>query len=872
MNCQKCQDQFSDYFDGGLDEAQAKAVKDHLAMCVECEQEFRLLRKSLGALHDTGPVETREGFESYVVTAATQPIEAVACVGYEQLFSDHYDGSLAEERRREFQAHLMACAGCRADYAAFTRSLRALSAKGPVSAPFGFELVARRAAAPPVKTPSLMPVAIAASVVLAFTIGYLIQRAAVSSQLDEKNAAIKKLNKDLDEARRPVVRRDNVARINGVEVPIEEYLENHLAAMGLVHEGKGYIPREFKERFAKGESLVDGKWITVKDEIARHVKDALDKVPKAVAPPTEAEILAKYDLVQTADGYIPRSYVERLQAGEILTAEGKWRSYREIVADALRDRRLVEHEGRWMSEEQRAELLAAQRVKNPGTASSPVTAALDGLVIGAPSGWKNLTLYPLSAPAPRAAGWTTLHDALGTGKVEITDAGVLSAKIRNGGAVDLVVFAGELLIGGRCARVVAKDTIIEKGKTETVEVFDVEPSAYRTSEKFAKESGHYLAAPSLRRALVAGSGQGAVWAYNQQLLGALAPRGSSMADAYKASADPIAEMRAALIDLRETTKDVVGVAVVIGDRLEYAEVFPDHATFCAAYERILRAAALEATMRMALPPQKSAGGLPGSVAGVKRLIESAFEASNDTEGDAVVLRRDSEAIGSALVARGVAAHVVLFAGGGMEPPRATVKLLTAKRDAFLSDYDQKVKAGSLAVRSAVFDELATLPVPEATKWLGAHLTDADVGTRRAVILALGRRNDPIAVDWLLNILNDAGRNPALFPPTVQSLAKLGHVKAVDPFLRLLEGRELEPALIVAAALPELLLQLRDRDVLSAAVGRIMSAYEQEGAPAEYQAALRGTLQITTGKSFTNPVDARRWWNEHGRKFVDERIK
>ena len=100
MNCQGCQDQFSDYFDGVLDEASARAVTDHLGMCVECEQEFRLLKKSLGVLRDTGPVETREGFESYVVTAATQPIEAVACAGYEQLFSDHYDGLLSEERQR----------------------------------------------------------------------------------------------------------------------------------------------------------------------------------------------------------------------------------------------------------------------------------------------------------------------------------------------------------------------------------------------------------------------------------------------------------------------------------------------------------------------------------------------------------------------------------------------------------------------------------------------------------------------------------------------------------------------------------------------------------------------------------------------------
>jgi anti-sigma factor RsiW len=876
MDCKGTQETFSEYFDGELDEARREGVKTHLAMCTECAAEYRLFQKSLGVLHDTGPIETREGFESYVVTAATQPIEAIACAGHEQLFSDFYDGSLGEERRREVESHLMACAGCRADYAVLQRSLRALAAKGPVSAPLGFELMARRAAASQEAAqlkPSFAPAAVAAAVVVAFAIGYLIQRSAASGRLEEQAKRIESLKKDLEEARRPVDRPDNIARIHGVDYPIEEYLARHFDGLGLVKQGNGWVPREWKERFERGESIVDGKWVNVSELIRTKAAEIVKAMPPPPVGPSEEEILAKHDLVRLGELYLPRSFFEAVQAGRVLK-DGKWHEYRDVVAEILRDKNLVEHDGRWMTESERQELLAASRIQNPGSLDTPATRVLEKLAIAAPMGTKNLTIYPLTSAASRETGLTTLHDALGSGKVEITDASPLLVKVKNLGETNLVLLGGEILLGGRCARVVVRDTVVEAKKTETVDVADIEPLVWRTGDKFVKESGHFLATPTMRAALAAGQGQGAVWG--------LLPKGAPPMEGYKAAAETLADTRAALIDLRENTRDVVGVVVAIGDRVVYAEIFADHAAFCASYERILRAAALDAVGRSSYE-----SNVPNSIAGVKQMLEWAFTLSHATEGDGLVLRRDDgSTAGRALLSGGAAAHLVLFAGTPAErrPGFATEKIDKRKGTALMLDYEARWKASAASGRMAMASELEALPLDAATQKLVGHLGEADTGVKRAVILALGRRRDPAAVPPLLELFDAARKDAALFPAVCESLSRLGDGRAVDPLMKALEGREAEGALVAAAALPKLLLQLRDRGALQSAMGRLIDAYDRAltnveftpkgTAPFElpYPAAIRTALHLTTGKAFGDAAEARGWWNREGKKFLEERTK
>ncbi len=154
------------------------------------------------------------------------------------------------------------------------------------------------------------------------------------------------------------------------------------------------------------------------------------------------------------------------------------------------------------------------RAPEAATATNDFTRALDGLKIGPQMNVRGITVYPLipGHPSPNP-DYASLHDALGTGKLELSDTGGLfTAQVKNPLEKDLILFQGEVLLGGRSTRVVAETTVVFAGQTGKVPVLCVEPGAWRTGDKFAKESGHYIAPPDVRRSLVWEQGQGALWA------------------------------------------------------------------------------------------------------------------------------------------------------------------------------------------------------------------------------------------------------------------------------------------------------------------------------------------------------------------------
>ena len=129
--------------------------------------------------------------------------------------------------------------------------------------------------------------------------------------------------------------------------------------------------------------------------------------------------------------------------------------------------------------------------------------------------FRGITVYPLlAAAAPAEAPFTTIHAALGTDKLEITDSvGLFQVQVKNSTDTDVLLLAGDVLTGGRCTRVVSEHTLVPRNQTGKVPVLCVEPGAWRTtSDHFAKESGHFVAPPGLRRSLLWEQGQGAAWA------------------------------------------------------------------------------------------------------------------------------------------------------------------------------------------------------------------------------------------------------------------------------------------------------------------------------------------------------------------------
>lgn len=877
MTCDAVRDLLSEFFDGALEDGPRREVEDHLAGCGACRAEYDDLRRSLGVLHDTGPVEAADAFETGVVQTATRPI-AVACAGRDALYSDLLDGAAPADRRKDFDSHLRECAGCREDYSTFVRAIGSLRAAGPVSAPIGFERVVTSTFRPAL--PSWILTAAAAIVVVAFGAGYLVHRAAtakVMAQLAEANRTLlARHDPDPAPPLSPAPLEEGVVAVGGRRIPVREFLDGEFAAAGLVRQGEGWMPRDLKERFDRGEALVGGRWVKVEEEIRRLAGElaAAAPTPSPSAAPTEAELLAKLDLVPYEGRHLPREYAEQLQAGRVLTRDGGWRGVDELAGEILGRHRLVEHEGRWMSEEQRAGILAAARIRNPGPLDTPVTRALDGLEIGAPAGWQGLTLYPLIAPEPAEAAWIGLHDAMADGKAELADAGLLAVRVTNGTDRDLLLLGGEILAGGRCARVIARDVLVPAKGAAEIAVFDVEPAAWRGTEKFAAESGHHLATPELRRLLTAGAGQGRVWTE------AVSAKGGAPLEAYKGSLAAIAEFRARLVGLRDLDREVVGVAVACGGRVRCVEIFGAASAFRGSFERILRAAALEAIQH-----PESASKYPDSPAGVRQFIEASFGWRHEARPEGTLLRAGEVTAGRAVVAKDRVLHLVLYAEGAAVDAAVAVKPPRGKVVELFKELEARWKAGGVPARTAVVAELEALPLPEATPALLGRLGETDLGLRARVLEALGRRRDPAAVAPLLKTFEDAKDSPAVFPALCAALARIGDPKAVDPMLRTIEGRDGEAARVAVGALPGLLLQVRERSVLERAVGRMVDALERAsadpalktpgeppdaGLPGELQSAIRDLA----GREFETPTDVRLWWNreENRRRFLDDRTK
>ena len=75
MNCQDTTEFFSDYYDGGLQAGERRALEEHLKGCMTCTGEFKHFTRSLNVLHDTGPMETTAVFLTNVRAAAEQHLE-----------------------------------------------------------------------------------------------------------------------------------------------------------------------------------------------------------------------------------------------------------------------------------------------------------------------------------------------------------------------------------------------------------------------------------------------------------------------------------------------------------------------------------------------------------------------------------------------------------------------------------------------------------------------------------------------------------------------------------------------------------------------------------------------------------------------------
>lgn len=849
MNCQSSPGLFSDYYDGGLNEGERRALELHLRDCQHCTTEYRMFTQSMTALHDSQPVETTALFLAQVRSAAGQQVE-----------------------RREKLLR------------PGSQSITIVTPKADPLPPDAQRPSAPIAASAARGVPGWVPWAFAASALAAFVLG----AAAFPSRKPDPAVEDARVQKLIAEAlaRRPAVRVP-------VEAPVD--VEKVLEGEGLVRVDGEWVPRRMKEGFDRGQVCVGGRMMSREELAPLLAREFPGKPPEPAPPPPAApsvdEILDQAGFVRVNDVPVPKAWVEKWGEGLVQTGPNEWRRAADFREDLVREHNLVEFRGKLMTREQAEALQAQMLVRAPdnATATNDFTQQLDGLQIGPPMNFRGLTVYPLLADNPPEPAFTTLHAALATGKLEVADVlGLFAVQVKNPLEHDLVLLQGEMLAGGRCMRVVAETTVVPRGQTGRVPVLCVEPSAWRAADRFAKESGHYIASPTTRRSLVWEQGQGALWA-------ALAPRlggRASAADVFRKHADAVSEVRAYFAALADREAQAVGIAVAVGDRLEFAELFRDRELFLSSFDRIVAGAALEILEREAGPSAKTPSSYPNSVRGVKDLLESAFYLSYDTREEGYGLRKEEAWVGRVYAPAGEVVHGVLFAAGAPAWDRkAAYSVPRDKLKRAVDDVEARMRNLGPSGKIAALRDLATINAPDVTLALLKHLGESDAVVRRAVIQELGATADFRVTEPLLQLLVRSRPEPAQYAEIARALARLGDERAVEPLLKQLDLGDAEAGRALLASLPELLLQVRSRELLERATGRLVLLFEAtestirgEGfpdpvlknlRPSEVQGLVesaRTALRLVTGLEFTNGANARKWWNdrEARERFLKDR--
>jgi hypothetical protein len=863
MNCNDTTQLFSDYYDGGLLPAERQALEEHLRTCSPCTGEFKVYREGLDALHETRPLETTDIFLPSVRAAAQ-----------------------AHLTRKESILRPPAAAGeppaVRSGFSENTTT-EALTVRTPtVSAP------------PRAPIPTWVPWALAATIVVSFTLGWIAFGRGRSGEVE----VLERRNAELQAAL--AKRKAPPERI--VEAPVDK--EKILREQGLEKDESGrWIPREFLQAFRENKVVIEGRTVTREEAALALVKSqppAPQKAPETVVTPAPdpekavAEAMAGAGYRRFNSVWFPESWVSRLEAGDVLVGVDQWRKASDFKEDLIRDHGLVEdpRTKKLMTREQSEWIASSQHVRRPDAspAVNEITAVLEGLQIGAPMNYRGLTLYPLLPQAPPAAvTYMTLNTAQGPGTVELLDSSVFSAQVKNPLDAEILFLAGEILTGGRCARVVTEDTLAPRKETGRVPVLCVEPGAWRAGDKYAKESGHYLAPPSLRRALVWEQGQGALWSLLSRRLDKTR---SGQPDLFKKHAEALADYRAYFTVLAEREPSSIGLAVAEGDTLECVELFQDHTLFAGFLDRMVAAAGLDLLERGSEAVIRGPGLFPNSVKGVKHFLESAFFWTYESRDEGYGIRKDEGWIGRAHVSGGTVNHVLLFTPGAPEwDRRAAYPVPRDKISKALSETEARLKGLGPARKAAAFRDVASINSPDVTALLARHLGETDPTVRRAVIQELGATGDPRAAEPLLLLLPKSRQDVPLFAELVRALARLGDEHAVEPFLRQLDQGDPELARVIIGGMPELLLQLRTRDVLERATARLVQLYEaSEGmvkgdvvfdpVMKNVKAAdaplmldlIRASIRQLIGREFSSAPACRAWWNDRETrdKFLKER--
>ncbi len=244
------------------------------------------------------------------------------------------------------------------------------------------------------------------------------------------------------------------------------------------------------------------------------------------------------------------------------------------------------------------------RADRPGMSGppEPLVSLPDDRTLGEPFVYANLAVYPvLSVAPPELTEYLTLDEALAEELIEVSekeDAEVSTVLVTNHADLPLYIMAGEVILGGKQDRVVAKDTIVPSRAEEyPVRVFCVEPRRW-TAETGEFEESNLQASTEVRKAAQLQGDQSQVWA--QVAAENVEAQASPATGTYRAGAvdSQLAEaaqdyVEAVLAGLAGQ-ENVVGMVVALDGRVLSADVYASPSLFRKLQRKLLTAHAREA--------------------------------------------------------------------------------------------------------------------------------------------------------------------------------------------------------------------------------------------------------------------------------------
>ncbi len=246
----------------------------------------------------------------------------------------------------------------------------------------------------------------------------------------------------------------------------------------------------------------------------------------------------------------------------------------------------------------------------------------------------NVTIVPVvskEAQTPTGPEYATLAEAKRNAWIEIIeepgDGEVDTLQVHNVGPKPILLLSGDLLLGGKQDRVVAKDTIVPPGKTAKIPVFCVEPG------RWSGESKHFsygdTSVPLSVKKEAAFGDQEKVWAGVGEFnaMAGAARGGRTTVQEGLNQKEVQAHIDRNLAAVRERLgKNVVGLMFLVDGEIKTLELFGNNRLFSASRDSLLKGALAQAAVAQNATPAKvdlaACAKFMGEAMASNRVVES----------------------------------------------------------------------------------------------------------------------------------------------------------------------------------------------------------------------------------------------------------